>query len=247
MFKCPYCSYKSNKSWRSVAYHIGKCVFNTNEYYVSDLYGPIHYTEYLSLSLDQFKNKYPKLAHNDGLKKFKNNGLIPVNFDFAKILWSNEEIIKAIQDFVDVTGKIPGIRDFGSNNPKYPNHDTVKVRFKTWNNAIKAAGFEPNISDFGVSTKGLDGHIYRSKAEAYFADSYLWNKYEYIIEPKYPNSNWRYDWYIPSLDLYIELDGEIRPERTKEKIELNKLLGRNCKFVKTKDMYKKEFAGIAQW
>ena len=48
-----------------------------------------------------------------------------------------------------------------------------------------------------------------------------------------------YDWYIPKLDLYIELDGEIRPERTKEKITLNKQLGRNCLFIKTSTLYNK--------
>lgn len=219
MFKCPYCSYLSNKSWRSVAVHTRKCSSNSDEYYISTEYGPIHYSEYLNLSLELFKLKYPNMPHNSGLNKFKNNGLLPINFDFAKILWSNEEIIKTIQSFVEEKGKIPALRDFEHSDKKYPNRDTVQTKFGSWNNAIKAAGFEPNIQNgFGTDTKGLDGHIYRSIAEAYFADNYLWNKYEYVIEPKYPNSNWRYDWYVSSLDLYIELDGEIRPERIKEKI-----------------------------
>jgi hypothetical protein len=38
--------------------------------------------------------------------------------------------------------------------------------------------------------------------------------------------------------LYIELDGELRPETIKEKVEINKQLNRNCLFIKTKDIYK---------
>ena len=63
-----------------------------------------------------------------------------------------------------------------------------------------------------------------SRLESTFVNKFLYNKYKYIIEPNYPDSTWRYDWYIPSLDMYIELFGGLRPERLAEKIQLNKLL-----------------------
>jgi hypothetical protein len=159
---------------------------------------------------------------NTLLKKLKLLKLVPPTFTFRHFS-SKEDIIKAIIHFKLVFGRIPGVRDFGSNNPGYPNHDTVKTHFGSWNAAIEAAGFIPNIQNgFGVNTRGLDDHLYRSMAEACFVDTYLYSKYDYIIEPKYPAPhNKYYDWYIPSLDLYIELDGGCRPETTKEKIAIN--------------------------
>ena len=73
----------------------------------------------------------------------------------------------------------------------------------------------------------------------YVADKFLYEKYNYQVGPFYPNNSWMYDWYITKLDLYIELDGGCRPERTKEKIVINKQLDRECLVIKTKDIYDK--------
>lgn len=151
---------------------------------------------------------------------------------------SESSCIEAIQRFYLKNKKIPHRKDFDG-DIEFPSCTTLERVFGSWNKAIEAAGYTPNNQDgFGTRTTGLDGILYRSKAEAYFCDTYLYSKYTYDVEPKYPNSNWMYDWYIRELDLYIELDGEIRPERTKEKIEANKQLDRNCLFIKTKDIYK---------
>ena len=146
-------------------------------------------------------------------------------------------IIKSIQQFYKENNRIPKTIDFINN--KYIGYSTVIKYFNSWNKAIEAAGFKPNIKNiYGIYTKANDGIIYRSRYEAKFVNKFLFNKYKYIIEPKYPNSNKRYDWYLPELNLYIELDGEIRPEVIKEKIEINKLLNRNLLVIKTKDIDK---------
>lgn len=76
----------------------------------------------------------------------------------------------------------------------------------------------------------------------YFADTFLYGNYTYDIEPKYPEPHNRYyDWYVHELDLYIELDGGIRPEVIKEKVSINKKLGRNLKVVKTSEIYVSTF------
>ena len=108
------------------------------------------------------------------------------------------------------------------------------------NKAIEAAGFEPNIQNgFGIDTYGLDGHLYRSQAEAYFADNFLYGKYKYVVEPKYPEPhNKFYDWYIEDLNVYIELDGGLRPQVIEEKIEINKNLGRKLLVYTTEQIYK---------
>jgi hypothetical protein len=141
-------------------------------------------------------------------------------------------LIRYIQKFYNSYGRIPECRDF-LNNSNYPSYATYINHFGSWVAAVEAAGFIPKIQNgFGINTKALDGHIYRSKAEAYFVDNYLFSKYEYVIEPKYPDNikKW-YDWYIPSLDLYIELVGGLRPEVTADKITINKVLNRRCVFI----------------
>lgn len=117
---------------------------------------------------------------------------------------------------------------------------TVVLQFyKTWDNALSTNGIPPSRSSlYGIPTTASDKHLYRSKVEAYFVDTYLYNKYCYEIEPKYPESNWRYDWYIKELDLYVELAGGLRPERITSKIEINNRLNRKLLVVTYEDVYK---------
>lgn len=251
-FSCPYCgqnSYaKTSKtkgeytSWKTVRAHISKCSKNNNEYTIDLSAGPVHYSIFLTSKFEELKKLLPKSRLSDCVKHFKSKGLLP-NHYYLDRYFSKQEIIASIQHFYKIHGNIPAYRDFYA-NPHYPHAVTVKEHFGSWNDAIEAAGYIPNIQNgFGYDTFGLDGHLYRSTSEAYFADNYLHKKYEYIIEPKYPSPyNKYYDWYIPLLDLYIELDGGIRPETTKDKIEINKLLYRNCLFIATKDI--RTFIGL---
>jgi hypothetical protein len=157
-----------------------------------------------------------------------------IDIGSSKLVFSKHTIISKIQEYVSITNKLPNSKQNNNYIVKdFPTATTVRKYFGTWNNAIEAAGYIPNIQNgFGINTEGLDGHLYRSSAEAYFADTFLYNKYIYDIEPKYPKPyNRYYDWYIPSLGLYIELDGGIRPDTTKEKIIINKFLLRNVLFI----------------
>ena len=159
--------------------------------------------------------------------------------------WTNDETIESIQLFVGEHGRVPQEIDFQKSNGKYPSFRTVQKQFDSWNKAIEAAGFEADYNNgFGTRTKGKDGRLYRSKAEAYFADNFLFGQYKYDKEePKYPKpyNNLRYDWYLYELDCYIELDGGIRPDVIPKKIEINKDLGRNLLVIPAKDIYKKDF------
>jgi hypothetical protein len=236
-YKCPYCGQDSyaktskNKglftNWKSVINHTSKCADNDKTYSIDSTYGPIAIEEILNTSVAELRRKYPNISFKN---KFKSN---PIDKS-SRLEYSANEIIELIRLFVNINGKIPEYRDFSFKNG-YTSADAVKYHFGSWNKGIEAAGFTPNIqSGYGIRTLGLDGHLYRSQAEAYFADTYLYNKHQYIVEPKYPRPyNRYYDWYISSIDLYIELDGGIRPEVTKEKIVINKLLNRKCLFVPT--------------
>ena len=111
-----------------------------------------------------------------------------------------------------------------------PSFEAIIKRFSSWDKGVTASGFEDNIwTDSGTPTYGKDGHGYRLKAEATFADKYLFGKYEYQIEPLYPNQNsWKYNWYISDLDLYIELNDGLQGDLLDQKIAFNKILGREC-------------------
>jgi hypothetical protein len=117
---------------------------------------------------------------------------------------------------------------------------TIAEHFGSWNEFVEEAGYTPDYNNgWGVRTKGRDNNLYRSKAEAYFCDIYLFEKYDYQIEVRYPDKRKKYDWYIPSLNLYIELDGGIRPEVTKDKISINKELNRTLWVIPIVDIYNK--------
>ena len=161
------------------------------------------------------------------------------NSDYPKKEWTKDSIKLTIIDFYNTFNRCPTSKDFRANTVKYPASSVIDNIYGSWNAAIEDAGFDiSRYNGYGRVTKGLDGAHYRSTAEAYFSDNFLYKKYCYIIEPKYPEPyNKFYDWYIKDLNLYIELDGGLRPEIVKEKITINKLLNRTCLFINIKDIY----------
>ena len=248
-FSCPYCgqsSYaKTSKkqgrftSWDAVIRHLPRCSQNNHSFVVLPEYGVVPLQEIINTSAKELHIKYPNSKIYTKLKALRKSGSI-TTLPSLKIVYSKDTLVRTIQEFVEEHGRIPAMREFKG---KYPAYSTVVDIFGSWNAAIEAAGFIPNLQNgFGIDTYGKDGYLYRSKAEAYFADTYLYSKYEYIIEPKYPEPHNRYyDWYIPSLDLYIELDGGIRPKVITEKIAINRLLSRRCLFIQVPDIYTDAF------
>ena len=231
---CPYCL-KYFKSWLSVRGHVSHCLLNNKEFCVDLEYGAIHFSELLDPLVHK---RYKNTTLQGYLKTFKKNNIISPSFSLTNI-HTKESILKTIEEFVHKYNYVPSTRDFDS-NILYPNSSTVRYYFSSWNEAIIEAGYNPVIQNgFGASTYGLDDVLYRSKAEAYFSDTYLYNKYNYIVEPKYPKPHYKYyDWYLPKLDLYIELDGGCRPEVILDKIKINLELNRNLLVIPYKLIYK---------
>jgi len=308
--ECPYCKVdKNNKnikfsSWKNVRGHCCSCLLNNHNYIITDLYGPIHYSELTNNTLQYLKNKYPKLNIFNCIVQLKKHKVISNTFTYKTVKWPKEDIIKAFSDFFKENNRPPKALDMLNNNKlpgastffrcyttveeaildagiptdnckkywnkeliiksiqqyyqdnntiphlrdfkylkEYPDPSTIQKHFKSWNNAILAAGFSPNIQNgFGIDTYGLDGHLYRSRAEAYFADTYLYSKYNYIVEPTYPSpyNRKKYDWFIEEINLYIELDGGLRPEAIKEKTSINNQLNRQCLYITTASIYNTE-------
>lgn len=80
-----------------------------------------------------------------------------------------EYIISKIQNFVNMKGHIPVKRELlGIYKP-------ARMFFGTWNNAVQAAGFDPNPAMFAKKQVAKDGHVCDSLAEK-LIDDYLYEK-----------------------------------------------------------------------
>lgn len=84
-------------------------------------------------------------------------------------IYDKESIIKIIQDFVYKNSRIPIKREM------WGMYKMARRHFGTWNNAIEAAGFEPNPVMFAKHQIAEDGHICDSLAEK-MIDDYLCKK-----------------------------------------------------------------------
>ncbi len=245
-YKCPYCGQDSYKAtglpfneWNAVRKHVSTCKKNINKYIICKNEGPISWDVINNCqSLQHLKSLYPKLSFSKDYwgEQRKNN-----KTSIRLKEYSNEELLSAIKTFHKENNRLPQSRDF-KNNYLYPNDTTIEKRFGSWNNAIKEAGFEPNNQyGYGVNTIGIDGSLYRSQVEAYFANTQLYNKFQYEYEKPYGNG-WYYDFYLPELNLYIEITAGLRPDRILEKIEFNKKLNRKFLVLRYEEIYKKDFS-----
>jgi hypothetical protein len=233
---CPYCKKNIFLNYKSVQGHLSSCYKNTGEYFIDANEGSIHYTD-LSIPYREIKIKFPNLnaTMHDIKKSFKRRNIIlTINYQN----YTKEEIINFIKLFVEKEGRVPTAKDW-KNNHNYPSTSYIANIFGSWNNAIEAAGFTVNTGSLGVRTKAKDGILYRSLSETYFVNIFLYEKETYEYETKYPEPHSKYyDFYLPKRNLYIEIDGGLRPHVIQEKIEINKKLGRNLLVIPTKDIVK---------
>lgn len=192
----------------------------------------------LPISTDFENNKnYPSDSAVRNLFGSWNKGLSEAGFTIFN--HTKESCIESIKNFYNENKRIPLANDFRE-NLKYPNVKTVQKLCGSWNNAIEEAGFIPVYSNqFGNRIKAKDGVLYRSWYETYFVDNYLFEKEKYFYEVKYPEPhNKYYDFYLPEKDLYIEIDGGLRPQVIQEKIKINKELNRNLLVISTNKIIK---------
>ena len=246
---CPYCNTtktvdteKIFTSFEDVKWHVAHCKLSTKEYVICNFYGSIKIDKINSYdSLAHFRKDFPKTSIKSYtwayLRKTK-------TVDLKRLEYNKEIIIELIQNYVKNHNRIPSQEDFNLTDLKYPAANTVKRYFKTWNAAIIAAGFEPNINTgFGNETRASDGISYRSQVEAYFVDHFLFEKEEYEYEKPYGNG-WLFDFYLPKHNLYIEIDGNINENyRTKINNKIKYCKDNNLKLlvIPYLNVYKKDF------
>lgn len=204
-------------------------------------------------AIKQFENKYFKVPRIYDFQLHKispstdtvcklfgtwNNALIESGYKpYLEI--SKEDCICGIQLFFKQNGRVPNTRE-SKDIPYIPSQITMIKLFGSWNKAIEAAGYTPNeINAFGIPTVAKDGVKYKSQAEAYFVNKFLYGKYQYEYEKPYGNG-WKYDFYLPEKDLYIELTAYLDPQRMQDKIDFNIRKNINFKVIDIEDIYKKE-------
>lgn len=239
MYKCPFCNTTSVKetnksftSWVEVNNHVRMCNKNDNSVIINKKYGIIAISELCSLTPKEIKNKYKDADLHRQTSYLKDIGKLPKSFTL-KVTYSDEELIDYLKLFVETYQVPPTMRSLNADSI-FPNARTYQDRFGSWKNALALVDVNKNSANgkYAFYTKALDGHLYRSKAEALFCNRYLYNKYKYIIEPKYPEPHNKYfDWYVPELQLYIELDGQLRPKTIVDKIEIIKANNLKCLIV----------------
>jgi len=235
-FICPYCKIGITKkkiafsSWKAVNRHMSYCSDSTKSLFCDEVYGPVsinfinnHSTSYLKTIYPEFKVSFAKVR-----------SVILAN----PLEWRRDELLLKAKEFYIEHSRVPTSKDYMEIN-FYPSKASIYKYFKSWEQYILEAELEYNHNGYGHTTSGLDGNNYRSTLEAIFADKFLFNQYEYVIEPKYPaNINKYYDWYIPSIDVYIELAGGLRNNIIQEKIEINKLYNKQLLVIKPSYIYK---------
>lgn len=112
---------------------------------------------------------------------------------------SAEDLIDKIKDFVKKKGRIPFKQEFIHSH-------AARLRFGTWNKAIKIAGFDPNPVMFSKKYIANDGDKCDSLAEK-IIDDYLFARHiAHVRNFPYPGSN-RFTVDFKVGDFWIELFG----------------------------------------
>ena len=127
----------------------------------------------------------------------------------ARRIYTKEKLIQKIREFAERHGRPPTKNEF-INDPFCPDYVTYRDYFGTWNNAIKAAGYEPNEQWFAPknSLKDLrakDGHLCKSISEIIIDDWLFENDTPHTREQPYPEGRYRCDFVINNV--FIEFFG----------------------------------------
>lgn len=92
---------------------------------------------------------------------------------------------------------------------------TIKDQLGSWSNACETSGITPG-SRYGKSCVGPNGNTLDSYHELRAATILDQLDLQYETHPPVPESDWVADFYVPSTDLWIEVDGFLNGDRPNE-------------------------------
>lgn len=124
----------------------------------------------------------------------------------ARLKYTKDEIIRAIKNKSLELNRVPAKREIA----EYC--DTAIRLFGSWNEAVRAAGFEPYRSHDDrmykrSRTKALDGHKCDSISEA-IIDNWLYKqKIPHSRDIVYPKGNYKSDWSLKNGKVFVEYFG----------------------------------------
>jgi hypothetical protein len=123
----------------------------------------------------------------------------------SRRIYTPEKLIQKIREFVERHGRIPTKNEF-VNDPSCPDYVTYRDYFGTWNNAIKAAGYEPNERWFSPrDLYAKDGHLCKSISEIIIDDWLFESNILHTREESYPKGRYRCDFAVNNI--FIEFFG----------------------------------------
>lgn len=123
----------------------------------------------------------------------------------AKRKYTPQQIIDIIKHAVQELKRVPARREMKEIANRCPDI------FGSWNNAVIAAGFQPNRSHSQrmykrTETRALDGHLCDSVSEAIIDNWLARNGIPHKKDVPYPNTNHKADWGIRSGEKYIFIE-----------------------------------------
>jgi len=136
-------------------------------------------------------------------RRFKQGELARINLSrYWKQPYSKKILLSNIREFYSTNGRIPLKREFGSLR-------VYRTYFGSWNNAIRAAGFVPNMVLFSKKFIAKDGHICDSFAEKIIDDWLSKRKIRHERNTPYKNTRMTSDFSLGNIRIeYFGLAGE---------------------------------------
>ena len=181
------------------------------------------YKKYLR-KLPHFREKLQELARVN-LARYQKRG------------FSREELLQKIREFYSRYGRIPLKREFNL-------YETYQRKFGSWNNAIRAAGFESNQVIFSKKFMAKDDHICDSFAEKIIDDWLSKNNVEHERNVLYSDRKMTADFAIGNVRIeYFGLQGlnKIYDQIIKRKQKLCQREGLKLIEIYPSDLFSKNF------
>lgn len=149
---------------------------------------------------------------------------------------TEEFLLNWIKQFYKLNQRIP-------TKQECTHYHAVRIRFKSWNNAILAAGFVPNPVMFAKKYIALDGHKCDSLAEKIIDDWLFRRGIDHKINVPYPkNEKFTADFVVGDVWIeYFGLSGNLKRYDflKRKKIKIANKLGLNLIKLYPKDLFPK--------
>jgi len=183
---------------------------------------PLTESQKIRVQKENYKKSFGKLTQVQRITASKKGG--HNTSSHFKIKYSKNDLIILLQNFYKELRRIPTKRDFVS---QY--HPFLRI-FKTWNNAIREAGFIPNPVLFAKKFTANDGHHCDSLTEKIIDDWFTARHIPHIKNARYDKTKFTADFKVG--DTYIEFFGLHGQLNSYDKLMKRKL--RHIRFRKYK-------------